>query len=81
MPNTKNSKCIVITHHLPTFKVIHSKYKDSIELNSFFASNSDELISDPVIYWIYGHTHTASSHNINGVKVLCNPKGYPNEKS
>ncbi len=74
-------KCIVITHHLPTFKIIHPKYKDEIQLNSFFASNSDELINDPVLYWIYGHTHSTSQHEINSVKVLCNPKGYPSERS
>lgn len=78
---TQTNKCIVITHHLPTFKVIHPNYKDEIELNSFFASNSDELICDPVLYWVYGHTHSVSSHDINGVKVLCNPKGYPSERS
>ena len=75
------AKCIVITHHMPSFELIHKKYRNDPEMNVFFASNSDELIREPVNYWIYGHTHTKSTHTINGVKLMCNPKGYPSERS
>jgi predicted phosphodiesterase len=75
------TKCIVITHHMPSFELIDRKYKDMKETNVFFASNLDEIISYPVSYWIYGHTHTQSIKHINGVKLICNPKGYPSERS
>lgn len=79
--NKNQTKCIVITHHLPSFELINKKYKNMTDINIFFASKSDDLINIPVNYWIYGHTHTKSLHEINGVKLLCNPKGYPSEHS
>lgn len=75
-----NIKTIIITHHLPSFKLINPKYKSYSNINCFFASNSDELISNPVNYWIYGHTHTKTTHNINGVNIMCNPIGYVGEE-
>jgi predicted phosphodiesterase len=72
-------KCIVITHHLPSFQLIHPKYISYSDINHFFASNTDDIISEPVDYWIYGHTHTASKMILNNVNIWCNPKGYPSE--
>jgi predicted MPP superfamily phosphohydrolase len=37
------SKTIILTHHLPTYKIISDKYKD-YKFNYFFANNLDELI-------------------------------------
>lgn len=71
---------IVITHHLPSYSIIHERYQGS-PISCYFASNCDDLIKPPVQYWVYGHTHTPSRHTINGVTLLCNPKGYPSEYS
>ena len=76
-----NAKCIVITHHLPSFELIEDKYKEYGDMNKFFASNSHELIREPVLYWIYGHTHSSYQTQINNVKLMCNPKGYIGELS
>ena len=73
-------ECIVITHHIPSFSLIDSIYKDG-EINSYFASNCDDLIKKPIKLWAYGHTHLKSNHNISDVELICNPKGYPNELS
>jgi predicted phosphodiesterase len=74
-------RCIVVTHHLPSHAVVHDKYKDMTHLTPFFAAHCDDLLHKPVDYWVYGHTHVANSHEINGVHVLCNPFGYPSETS
>ena len=76
-----NTKCIVITHHMPSMSLIDPKYKSYNELNSFFASDCDKLITDSIDYWIYGHTHTAKQTKINNTLLICNPKGYPSELS
>jgi predicted phosphodiesterase len=78
-----NIKCFVITHHMPSMSLIDSKYKKYGEMNSFFASNCDKLMTDTntVDYWIYGHTHTAKQTKINDTILICNPKGYPSEIS
>jgi UDP-2,3-diacylglucosamine pyrophosphatase LpxH len=76
-----NIRCLVITHHLPSFHLIHPKYKSCTDINHFFASDMDDLITEPVDYWIYGHTHMASKIIHNGVNLICNPLGYTSESS
>lgn len=75
----QNAKCIIITHHLPSYSVIHNKYKDYLELSPFFATDCDKLIQEPIIAWFYGHTHTHKQDKINNIDLICNPKGYPSE--
>ena len=76
----EEKKCIVITHHMPSFTLINPIYKGN-PINSYFASDCDYLIKPPVQLWAYGHTHHRANHNINGVELICNPKGYPSEYS
>lgn len=73
---------IVVTHHLPSFKLVDEKYRRYSKFNQCFASHSDALIADSVAAWIYGHTHSQSSTLWNGRKtqVVCNPIGYPGER-
>ena len=30
-------------------------------------------------YWVYGHTHDAMKYEVDNVKCICNPMGYPGE--
>jgi len=69
---------IMMTHHLPSFKLIHEQYKDN-GLNFFYASECDKYFVEPIKAWIYGHTHTPSLNIINNIQFACNPKGYPSE--
>jgi predicted phosphodiesterase len=78
-----NMKAIVITHHLPSWTLIDSKY-DIGEYRNYsqcFASHCDDLIVDPVCCWIYGHTHTAGYSVINNIPCVTNPIGYPGENN
>lgn len=78
--NYKSEKSlVVITHHMPSFKLIDPVYRKYGTFNSGFASELDYLIKNPVSYWIYGHTHKPNDTTINGVRLLCNPHGYPKE--
>jgi predicted MPP superfamily phosphohydrolase len=67
---------VVITHHMPSFTLIDKKYECYKEIHSGFASSLDFLITDPIKYWVYGHTHMYSNRLINGVQMICNPLGY-----
>jgi len=71
---------VVITHHMPSFKLVDKEYEKYASLNSGFASELDHIIKDPVSYWVFGHTHKPSNTLMNGVKLLCNPHGYPRER-
>jgi predicted phosphodiesterase len=83
MINESKLPIIMITHHLPSFKLIHSdfltdKYKN---YNQCFASNCDQYFKDPIKIWIFGHTHKECDAEINNIKFLCNPVGYPDENN
>jgi predicted MPP superfamily phosphohydrolase len=81
----RDNKVIVLTHHLPSYRMIipyynsppYSYYQDR------FASHIDDLIKEPVIYWICGHSHCQHTIHINGIPCSINAVGYPsnyNEK-
>lgn len=75
----KNKKSVIVTHHAPSTKSIHEKYKSDI-LNSSFSSNLDDLvIMMDADVWIHGHTHTSFNYNIGKTNIICNPRGYPHE--
>ncbi len=68
---------VVVTHHLPTYSLIAPRYLGS-PLNVAFASHLDDvLVRPPVRAWICGHSHTAGRVEVNGVRCLLNPVGYP----
>lgn len=75
------SKVIVMTHHLPSYKLIAPQYKDS-DLNHLFATNLERLFFlYRIHHWICGHTHTAMNMKINKTHIWMNPVGYPGDNS
>jgi hypothetical protein len=71
---------VVLTHHLPSFDLIATKYKGAGLLNCAFASDCHSLIRRPVRAWIAGHTHTAATRIWQpDIQGLVNPRGYPGE--
>lgn len=74
----KNS--IVITHHAPSPKSIVEKFKDS-PVNSAFYSNLEYLITDDILLWVHGHTHSKLDYFIENSRIICNPRGYRHEET
>lgn len=74
-----NRTKIVITHHMPSYSLLESKYKQYSLFNSAFANTDCEKLFSNVDYWIYGHTHTSHLEKINNCTFLCNPIGYKDE--
>jgi len=74
-------KTVVVTHHAPSIKSIPDHYQGS-GLNPAFASDLTELILtyQPDL-WIHGHLHSPSDYRIGKTRVICNPKGYPQENN
>jgi predicted phosphodiesterase len=76
-----DSNTIVMTHHVPSFDLIHPKYKTKFysDFHSAYASNCDLIILKAKL-WIYGHTHIGSDVMFQDkVRCICNPYAYPNE--
>jgi len=82
----KHINCVVITHHMPSESLVDPKYRttEMAQYNQWFYCNMDSMIEiykTNIKCWIYGHTHTPNTKEINTVPFLCNPIGYPNENS
>ena len=77
----KDNKCVVVSHHCPTHLSIGERFKNSTLMNGAFASDLSEFILDSpqIKLWIHGHVHSPSDYMMGDTRVLCNPRGYPNE--
>lgn len=70
---------VVVTHHQP---LVRGKPDNRVlrSLAGAFVSDVTELMDgDRARLWIYGHTHRAADLDVNGTRVLSNPRGYPQE--
>jgi hypothetical protein len=69
---------IVITHYLPSFKLIHSQYAFHAD-NAYYATDLDSLIRYPVIAWYFGRTHARGKVSIKTIPCFAGAVGYPGE--
>jgi hypothetical protein len=71
---------IVITHHLPSYRSVHSRFSDSA-LNFFFVSEMDQIIEErkPAL-WLHGHTHEQVDYMLGDTRIVASPLGYPRER-
>lgn len=78
-------KTVVITHHAPSPLSIAAWRRASRDgLNPAYANDwTLESFWHPeaVQLWLHGHIHQASDYKVNGVRVVCNPRGYGNALS
>jgi len=70
---------VVVTHFLPHPQSIGPKFAGH-PFNPGFASDLSHLMGR-VPLWIHGHTHTALDYVVDGTRVVCNPRGYPHERT
>ncbi len=69
-------KNVVVTHHGPSFKSMHSQFLGS-NLNPAYYSNLDYFVEkhSPIV-WAHGHTHCSMDYMLSNTRVVCNPRGY-----
>lgn len=60
-------KTVVVTHHCPSSKSVPRRFANHLE---------DLMGDDRVALWIHGHTHDPFDYEVNGTRVVCNPRGY-----
>jgi predicted phosphodiesterase len=67
---------VVITHHAPSPRSIHPRFEGS-NINACFVSDTRGLAGgDRVQLWVHGHTHDSFDYDLDGTRVVCNPRGY-----
>ena len=75
-------KKIVVTHFSPTHQSIAPYWRmHGGVVNEYFSNNMTYMIEEfqPDV-WIHGHTHDTFDYMIGKTRILCNPRGYPEEK-
>ena len=83
LTENKDKVCVVVGHHAPTYQSIHEKYLHDRIMNGGYASDLSEFILDhpQIVLWTHGHMHDSSDYMIGTTQVICNPLGYPGERS
>lgn len=74
--SSKAKNIIVVTHHVPSFKLMSSEFAGS-SINGAFTIELENLIYNSRInYWIYGHSHRNIDAKIRNTICLSNQLGY-----
>lgn len=76
LETSRASDIVVVTHHLPTYRVVNPKYA-SINTSSAFASElGDWIEASRIVYWLYGHSHDSIEAMVGGTRLVSNQLGY-----
>jgi predicted phosphodiesterase len=70
-----DGKTVIVTHHAPSLRSVHHRYLND-KLTPGYASNLEYLMSEKVSLWVHGHVHHCNDYEINGTRVVSNPRGY-----
>ena len=79
IPRHGADKCLVITHHAPSFMSVSPEFERD-QLTSAYASDLTHLMKD-VDVWVHGHMHDSFDYEIDGCRIICNPKGYSDQNT
>jgi predicted phosphodiesterase len=74
-----SGKTVAITHFAPHPRSIAPAYANH-RANPGFVVDLEEAMGAPAL-WIHGHTHTRFDYRVRGTRVVCNPRGYPGERT
>lgn len=67
---------IVVTHHVPSYKLCASEFAGSPLNGAFTVELEDYITTSGIDYWIYGHSHRNIKNIIGKTQCVCNQLGY-----
>lgn len=73
---SKAAHKIVVSHHVPSFKMLCPKFKGSKANGAFTVELEDFIKTSGIDYWIYGHSHYNVDVLIGNTLCLSNQLGY-----
>ncbi|WP_158900123.1 metallophosphoesterase [Burkholderia sp. L27(2015)] len=65
----------VITHHAPSARSIPEEFAGDYA-SAAYASDLESLMGEHAPLWVHGHVHESFDYQLNGTRVVCNPRGY-----
>jgi predicted phosphodiesterase len=75
-------KFIVTTHTAPCVETLDPKFYGHDSNEWYWSPYMRQVLalhSDKILVWNHGHTHASNEAVVDGVTVVCNPRGYPGE--
>jgi len=73
---SKAKHLIVVSHHVPSFKLMSSEFNGSPLNGAFTVELEDYISSSSIEYWIYGLSHRNIDGIIGNTKCVTNQLGY-----
>lgn len=74
-------KVVIITHHAPSQNSVPECYRDDI-LSAAYASHLDGFVEESrAALWVHGHIHAQQDYTFGRTRIICNPRGYPDERN
>ena len=74
--DSKATHRIVVTHHVPSFRMLCPKYLCSRINGAFTVELEDYIKNSGIEYWIYGHSHYNIDVQIGQTRCVSNQFGY-----
>jgi predicted phosphodiesterase len=77
-----NLKTVVITHHAPSWNSVATRFLGG-NLNYAYYTDLHDFIelNTNINVWFHGHMHDEFDYVVGETRVMCNPRGYPQEIS
>lgn len=70
---------VVVTHHAPSVLSLAAEFAGAPLTPSFVSNLEPDIAKYQPVAWVHGHLHNRSDYNIVDTRVICNPRGYPDE--
>jgi predicted phosphodiesterase len=74
-----NGPTVVITHHAPLIRRRPPRELLRLVAGAFASDVTDLMGADRTPLWIFGHTHVPADLDVDGTRVVSNPRGYVRE--
>ncbi len=70
---------VVVTHHAPSILSLAPEFVGAPLTPSFVSNLEPDIAKYQPVAWVHGHLHNRSDYTIVNTRVICNPRGYPDE--
>lgn len=75
-------KAIIVTHTAPCLDTLNPRFEGHFSNDWYWNPSMLQVLkdfADKILIWNHGHTHAFADKLVHGVRVVCNPRGYPGE--
>lgn len=74
-----DGRTVVVTHHAPHDGSIHPRFAGSPINGAYYSDLTDVITRGKPDLWVHGHVHNNFDYRVGATRILCNPRGYPDE--